>query len=218
VQVLRLNLGFLVSLLLAIGLHAVFFSVPVRQFQSRPTLASAAKALSVRVSTPGDGHSVGNGIEERSSTVGSAPAADVAATPPKSEHTQPEPPDIPPSALLSPPVPMFALVASSRAGDGDYFTRDHLSVGPSPVTDVFIDYPPLDNQSGNHISELSLFINEEGKVVRVRVEGPALPAPLEEAARTAFMSARFSPGQVDGLPVRSRIRVEVSFVAVPRAR
>ena len=112
---------------------------------------------------------------------------------------------------------MFGLSASPQAGDGDYFTRDQLSVGPSPTTGVFIDYPSIDDQS-NHVSELSLFISEEGKVVRVRVDGPALPAPLEEAARSAFMSARFSPGQVDGLPVRSRIRVEVSFVAAPSAR
>jgi hypothetical protein len=34
---------------------------------------------------------------------------------------------------------------------------------------------------------------------------------MARAARAAFMNARFTPGQVDGHPVKSRIRVEVVF-------
>ena len=78
---------------------------------------------------------------------------------------------------------------------------------------VLIDYPPNEIHGGTYVSELSLYIDEEGTVQRVRIDGPALPRPMEEAARSAFMNARFSPGQVDGLPVRSRIRIEVSFIA-----
>ncbi len=63
-----------------------------------------------------------------------------------------------------------------------------------------------------------MFIDETGKVVRVRVETQAFPPEMQEAARSAFMDAIFTPGLVDGLPVRSKIRVEVTFEAGTASR
>ncbi len=88
-----------------------------------------------------------------------------------------------------------------------------LSVAPVPVSVVVIPFPEVEGPAERYVTRLLLFIDEFGKVVRVRVDGPSLPQALEEAARNAFLNARFSPGQVDGLAVRSRIRVEVTFEA-----
>ena len=60
-------------------------------------------------------------------------------------------------------------------------------------------------------AQLTLFIDESGYVQRVRVDGPALPPLLEEAAVNVFRQARFSPGQVGTQVVRSMIRIEVNF-------
>lgn len=117
------------------------------------------------------------------------------------------------SPLEHQPIPASAIERTATAGreDKDFFPRSALDIGPYPAQPVLIDYPLVDGGSGTRVSELSLFIDENGRVVRIRVDGPILPAAMEEAARLAFMGATFTPGQVDGLPVRSRIRVEVVF-------
>ncbi len=119
--------------------------------------------------------------------------------------------------LGSQPLPVSAIepTSSGEWEDKDFFPRNALDIGPYPAQPVLIEYPSVDAGSGTHVSELALFIDENGRVVRIRVDGPALPAAMEEAARLAFMGATFSPGQVDGLPVRSRIRVEVVFEEGP---
>jgi hypothetical protein len=49
------------------------------------------------------------------------------------------------------------------------------------------------------------------------VETPGLPGPLQVAAREAFLAAEFRPGELDGHPVRARVRLEVTFDAgLPR--
>jgi periplasmic protein TonB len=212
VQVLRSNLAFVFSVTAALMLHAAMFSVPVRQVHALPALRPLPAAMSVRVSTGGRGAAEGGpahanpGLalqaESEASTEMSAPG-----------RRPPIPPESQPALAHSPPP--TGVFAAGQMGDADYFTRDQLSMSPTPLQAVLIDYPPIEDhvQGGNYVSQLSLYIDEEGKVQRVRVDGPALPQPMEEAARSAFMNARFSPGQVDGLPVRSRIRIEVSFIA-----
>jgi hypothetical protein len=99
------------------------------------------------------------------------------------------------------------------AVDEEYFPRQLLDIGPHPQAPVTIDYPTSSDTGNSHVGEFSLFIDQAGRVVRVRAEGRPLPVPMEEAARAAFMGAEFSPGLIDGLPVRSRIRIEVTFEA-----
>ncbi len=114
-------------------------------------------------------------------------------------------------ARASPPQPAFGLVTAAGESDADYYPRADLSLAPAPLDAIVIDYPPIADDSGHHVSELSLFIDEAGRVTRVRVDGEALPPALEQAARAAFMSARFRPGEVEGRAVKSRIRIEVVF-------
>ena len=94
-------------------------------------------------------------------------------------------------------MPKFGLVLPGIHSDGDYYPRALLSKAPSPLDAVAIDYPLIENDSGYHVSELTLFIDETGRVARVRVDGASLPAALEAAARQAFASAQFRAGEVE---------------------
>jgi TonB family protein len=97
-------------------------------------------------------------------------------------------------------------------GDGDdqYLARRELD--QAPAAQAAIDLPfPAAAPPGSYRAVLTLFIDASGQVQRVRSEGSGLPPSLEDAARQAFLAARFEPGVKDGQPVRSRIRVEVEY-------
>jgi protein TonB len=111
-------------------------------------------------------------------------------------------PDAPP-ALLLPFVP---------APDAAYLRRSELTVPPEPIGAIIIpDLPPAAMAAtGPRTFILTLFINEAGLVERIRVETAAIPQAIEEVARRAFEQARFTPGELNGRPVKSSMRIEVS--------
>lgn len=126
---------------------------------------------------------------------------------------EPHPVEIP--AAVTPPLEAFGLVVPGIDSDDDYFPRAMLTVVPTPMEPVLIAYPVIEQDSGRHSSELTLFIDETGRVARVRVDGNELPPAMEEAARNAFINARFRSGELDGRAVKSRIRIEVVFDSRP---
>jgi periplasmic protein TonB len=84
-------------------------------------------------------------------------------------------------------------------------------VAPRAMDQINIDYPRFDGESDQYTGEFDVFIDDAGGVVRVASATPNLPGILANAVREAFLSARFSPGEVEGRPVRSRMRIEVTF-------
>lgn len=96
-------------------------------------------------------------------------------------------------------------------GANEYLPRSMLTVGPQSQGAVLIEFPVQASQIGHFSTVLALFIDEAGVVRRIRVDGNALPAPFEEAARRGFLNARFRPGQLHGQVVKSLIHVEVVF-------
>jgi Gram-negative bacterial TonB protein C-terminal len=209
----------LVSAALAVSLHTVLFSVPIRG-------QSTSKALGQPSSTPNAAHS--NVVRARTIDTWNATNAShgseevVLAFDPRNklvdaslatqhfDHDRKIPIGVEDSRV-SPPANGPVLRVPGLLGDEDFFSRDSLDVGPSPATPVLIDYPSIPGVGGTHVGLLTLFIDEMGRVLKVRVDSQALPAEMQDAARSAFMHAAFAPGLVDGLPVRSRIRVEVVF-------
>ena len=119
---------------------------------------------------------------------------------------------------VSPPLEALHLVGPGFDSDAEYYPRSMLSSAPTPGDMVDIDYPLIPGDTGHHVSELTLFIDETGRVARVRVDGDELPPALEAAARAAFLQARFRAGEADGKLVKSQIRVEVVFDDRPPAR
>jgi len=97
----------------------------------------------------------------------------------------------------------------------EYLPRSKLGAPAHPVTPVLVDYPDQVFVAGRVRVVLELFIDEAGVVRRIRADDEAqAPPALIEAAKTAFMAARFAPGQrEDGRPAKSRMRIEVSFEA-----
>jgi periplasmic protein TonB len=109
--------------------------------------------------------------------------------------------------------------ASSPSGTDpqgfDYVPRQYLSLPPVPLAQIEVPFPESVGGTFAITTQLSLFIDETGVVRRVRVDGPELDPALEAAAVDAFRQGRFTPGQLDGRPVRSLVRIEVTFESRP---
>lgn len=99
----------------------------------------------------------------------------------------------------------------------EYLPRAKLTVGPAPLEPIEIPFPTSVDSPLRFRGQLSLFIDEHGTVQRIRIDEPPMPPVLEEAARNAFLRARFTPGEVGGRAVRSLMRIEVDFEAERRS-
>lgn len=124
------------------------------------------------------------------------------------------------AAALASPAARAPVVADVAAPDpwapgnpaqGAYLPRPLLSIAPKVEVPVIISMPPGADDGARHVGVLSLFIDEQGRVRHVEPAEQDLPPAMEQAAREAFMAARFSPGQIAGRAVKSRINVEVAF-------
>ena len=172
-------------------------------------------------------------------------AAPTATTPARSERTardrppsMPEPaPDAAPEAAPDPlPDPVPQPLPPPGAGqpqaavepmpspgetepddDSTYLAPDQLDRRAHAVAAIDLPYPDL-APPGHFRAALTLFIEHDGRVSRVRLEpdphapgGGALPPVLEDSARQAFLASLFEPGELGGRAVRSRLRIEVEF-------
>jgi periplasmic protein TonB len=199
---------------LVVGLHAALLAVPLRS--ARPhdgasegghiqvrVLAAVPLAAAQAVEAPRAARDAPNVAAPRVQ-----PSVDPTLPVPAERAAMPTP-DI--AAVVTPPIEAFGLVVPGIDSADDYFPRSMLTLAPSPLEMVMIEYPPIENDQGQYTSELTLFIDETGRVARVRVDGAELPFELEAAARNAFINARFRSGELDGRAVKSQIRIEVTF-------
>lgn len=135
-----------------------------------------------------------------------------AAMGPASANTVPTPEIAPPDVAATealPPEP-----PTENTGDS-YLPRPMLTAAPQPSAPVLMDFPKQVTEPGRYATILALFIDEDGVVRRVRVDGPALPKPMEDTAKATFLQTHFRPGEVNGQQVKSLIRVEVVFDNTP---
>lgn len=95
----------------------------------------------------------------------------------------------------------------------DYLPRSKLSVAPAPLTAVDVPFPAQVSGIVNLTVQLTLFIDEQGRVRRVRIDSAAIPSAFAAAVLNTFLEARFQPGEVDNVAVRSQVRLEVEFHA-----
>lgn len=75
---------------------------------------------------------------------------------------------------------------------------------PSDIARYFYGVPPQK-------LALSLFISEEGKVDRVKIEGSDLPEDIERMVVQAFSEARFFPGKIGDHAVNSELKIEMAI-------
>ncbi len=110
-----------------------------------------------------------------------------------------------------PPVPIAAIDTSFP----DYATSNHLDQPPVPLTDVEPVYPDGGiGQQGTVV--LRLLINEQGNVERAVVLSAFPKEIFDLAASAAFEKAKFSPGRLLGIPVKSQLTIEVKFTPLNR--
>lgn len=130
----------------------------------------------------------------------------------------PQLPAQPPLDLEQLPPTGTGPVAQAGDPDADYLPSRLLTRGPAPQQSIDLFYPEL-APSGHFRAVLTLFIDDQGVVRRVRIDeagDSGLPAALEETARQTFLRSPFAPGELDGRPMRSQLRIEVEFATEPR--
>lgn len=132
----------------------------------------------------------------------------------------PVPQPLPPPGAGQPQAtvePMPSPGETEPDDDSTYLAPDQLDRRAHAVAAIDLPYPDL-APPGHFRAALTLFIEHDGRVSRVRLEpdphapgGGALPPVLEDSARQAFLASLFEPGELGGRAVRSRLRIEVEF-------
>jgi len=85
-----------------------------------------------------------------------------------------------------------------------------LTMPPTAASEISVSYPS-DPRGGLLVAALTLFIDEDGTVAKVRAEAPHAPADYEKAAIAAFSNARFKPGMAGASAVKTRMVIRVAF-------
>jgi Gram-negative bacterial TonB protein C-terminal len=93
-----------------------------------------------------------------------------------------------------------------------YFTASWLGLKPFPLRRIDLELP----QTKNGIEyfgtvRLDVYINADGGVDRVDATESTVPATLRDDAVKAFSQARWEPGRIWGIRVKSVKRVEIDF-------
>lgn len=116
---------------------------------------------------------------------------------------------------IAPPARAVAAPEPALPAAPDYLTGSQLDPGPRPLHDIDPTYP---TEAGlrEGIVVLRLLVNQQGIVDDVGVVRASPKGLFESAAVKSFAEATFSPGMVQGLPVKSQITVEVHFAPINR--
>lgn len=92
-----------------------------------------------------------------------------------------------------------------------YHDLRELSLRPAPLVDIPLEPGALKTRKETGRIILRLWINEQGGVDRIAVERSELPPEYAAVASKAFLAARFQPGEIDGRPVKTLMRVAVDY-------
>ena len=120
--------------------------------------------------------------------------------------------DAPASAVPSTLPPPLAAAPSAPPSPSPltYLSSGGLDPPPRLLSDVDPVIPAEAGRRGGAVV-LRLFINERGGVDNVEVMNSAPPGLFDASALEAFGAARFSPGFLAGVPVRSQVTFELKF-------
>lgn len=185
------------TLAVSVLLHAVVFALPAGRFV-------AATFDAIRLARPGAG--VPAPLQVRLSSRVFQPV--------RSGLEQQRPVDsLPPSA---------AAISTASPGNGGrpheptagvpvpvYFANTEVTRPPAPLTEIDLEADGMRGKPGSGTLVMTLFINETGSLDRAAVETTSLGPELQAAVTRQFEAARFKPAEIDGIPVKSRMRIEV---------
>jgi hypothetical protein len=93
-----------------------------------------------------------------------------------------------------------------------YFSSEFLTVRPYPVTQL--ESPdlrkPLQNGNVGRVV-LRVWVSDAGEITATETEFNDMPMAVHEAVVAAFQRMRFMPGEIDGKPVGSILRIEMTY-------
>ena len=221
------RLRVLVAGTLAIGLHAALL-MPASPTLTGSALPDAAPAMVVRLLTR----------EVIAPGAPSVPAEALPAAAPEALTTPLPPTVVRGASKLADAAPAVAPAASTVAAKAapdavvvpvpppvvpglppapDYFAGGRLDPGPRPLEEVDPLYPDEAKQQEGSVV-LRLLINEAGTVDNVAVVRAYPNGLFERSALEAFGKAKFSPGKMLGVVVKSQITIEVMFTPINRGK
>jgi hypothetical protein len=92
-----------------------------------------------------------------------------------------------------------------------YFSASELTRKPiveyDSTAELMLNVPLSDER----VAILNLFIDENGEVDFVGVNASLLPRDAKDILLNAFTQLKFTPGEIDGMPVKSQLRIEVNL-------
>jgi outer membrane biosynthesis protein TonB len=110
-------------------------------------------------------------------------------------------------------IPVSVFQFQTHDDRSNYYHSSELQSHPEPKVPVIIPFPDVALESRKASAILVLFIGADGKVEHIDFDKSDLPAEFEKVAMDTFMKAEMRPGIKDGVPVPSRMRVQVEFEA-----
>lgn len=99
-----------------------------------------------------------------------------------------------------------------------YFRPSELEERPQALAEINITYPEEKGIVRSGAVILEVLINENGQADQINIESSDLPDSFQLNAAQSFHGAEFVPGKINGLPVKSRLRIEVSFMGLLSAQ
>ena len=91
-----------------------------------------------------------------------------------------------------------------------YYTSEQLTRAPRPLSQPDLTPPQIARFISGYVV-VKLWISELGEVASTEVEKSDLPPKISRSAAQAFAKLRFAPGEIDGRPVPSVMRIEVAY-------
>jgi TonB family protein len=92
-----------------------------------------------------------------------------------------------------------------------YLPPKALSQPPEILSDLPESDPESSTIAGSGRVIIVVFINERGAIDKLEVEQSSVNERLRDIAISRIRQAVFAPGEIDGIPVKSRVRIEVLF-------
>jgi protein TonB len=113
----------------------------------------------------------------------------------------------------SPPVADTPSVAAPPAPSVTYHGSIGLNPPPRPLTDIEQLVPESAGARGGTVV-LRMYINEQGGVDKAEVLQSSPAGLFDATAVEAASRARFSPGYLGGVPVKSQVTYEIRWGAL----
>jgi hypothetical protein len=130
-----------------------------------------------------------------------------------SSTNNPAEPNVPISSPVAQSSPSSvykeSLIALYRSNDPYYFHSRELTEKPLVLRDIPPDVGNLLPDVTPQVPVVRLFINEAGTVDKVLLERSDLPEFAELLLHDVFSKVNFRPGKIDGVAVKSQVKIEV---------